>query len=716
MARSINHWMMLFALLGVGTGEAAAQTLGFIDSGQALGNGHSADVALGDLDGDGDLDAVIANSVFVDPAENRVWTNQGGAQEGLTGNFVSSSETLGAGNTQSVALGDLDGDGDLDAFLANAGEASRVWINQGLAQAGLIGTFADSGQALGTAQSADVALGDLDGDGDLDALVATLGVGEPDRLWVNQGGAQGGSQGEFMVGQDLGSDRSGAVVIFDADGDGDLDVMTGTLFGDPPSNRLWLNQGGLQAGTQGVLIDSGQTLGDRNTEALATGRLDSDGDMDVLAANGNIASTDRVWVNQGSNQGGMAGQFAPGADLPSDQSLDVALGDVNRDGRLDAFIAKFNDPGLGNEVWINDGAANFTDSGLRLGNSRSRAVALGDLDGDGDLDAFVANDGSTFGGQPNRVWFNTIIDAEAPRADLVLDATPQGSFVREVSSLTDSLTASMTLTLTNNGPDAATDVTLDVQPAHAQAGGPGFTCVETSGVRRCIRPELPSGGQVEANLGVIDFQRKLAGIYAGTVGIFATLRSNEFDPIPAFGSARLSIDFYNCSSACFIETLFCLAQFSKRLKGPSDSGFSVDLPIYYLLRRAMNLGADGRRLVQRYEAHQAEIRQLYDANATIREQSLDVLAAVQPGFAGLVAGRGDEHVVTEAQVDALDTLLTSLSAEGSAALADGIAAERAAFGSLDALVGLSFRAAAELRIPSDVLSVDGFEQPETLGE
>jgi len=129
----------------------------FTDSGQSLGSSWSVGVALGDVDGDGDLDAFVAN--YIGQA-NKVWLNNG------SGTFTDSGQSLGSSDSFGVALGDVDGDGDLDAFVANYNQPNKVWLNNGS------GTFTDSGQSLGSSYSWAVALGDVDGDGDLDAFVA----------------------------------------------------------------------------------------------------------------------------------------------------------------------------------------------------------------------------------------------------------------------------------------------------------------------------------------------------------------------------------------------------------------------------------------------------------------------------------------------------------------------------------------------------------------
>ncbi|NIS73975.1 MAG: VCBS repeat-containing protein, partial [Deltaproteobacteria bacterium] len=66
-----------------------------------------------------------------------------------------------AAATSSIALGDVEGDGDIDIMEGNSVQPNRVWLNDGT------GTFTDSGQGLGSSDTTSVALGDLDGDGDL---------------------------------------------------------------------------------------------------------------------------------------------------------------------------------------------------------------------------------------------------------------------------------------------------------------------------------------------------------------------------------------------------------------------------------------------------------------------------------------------------------------------------------------------------------------------
>ena len=248
----------------------------FIDNGQALGNSESYGLSLGDVDGDGDLDAWVANH---DGQPNRVWLNEGGAQGGTPGNFIDSGQAFGSSLSTDVSLGDVDDDGDLDAWVTS--DVNRVWLNEGGAQGGTPGIFIDSGQTLGSSYSDGVSLGDVDGDGDLDAWV-TNGNGEPNRVWLNENPCPLCDEVFVDSGQEFGNSSSLDVTIGDVDGDGDLDAWVANA-GAP--NRVWLNAGGIQGGTPGNYIDSGQALGSAASREVALGDVDGDGDLDAWVAN-----------------------------------------------------------------------------------------------------------------------------------------------------------------------------------------------------------------------------------------------------------------------------------------------------------------------------------------------------------------------------------------------------------------------------------------------
>jgi hypothetical protein len=134
------------------------------------------DMALGDLDGDGDLDLVITNGHFQSTSHPAsVFLNDG------TGRFADSGQRLSAVRNAGVSLGDLDGDGDLDLVLADYMEPCQIWVNDGG------GGFSDSGFRFGDDQFyRHVHLGDLDRDGDLDIFLATFGMGQgPNEIWFN---------------------------------------------------------------------------------------------------------------------------------------------------------------------------------------------------------------------------------------------------------------------------------------------------------------------------------------------------------------------------------------------------------------------------------------------------------------------------------------------------------------------------------------------------
>lgn len=358
----------------LGAGVLAPATHIFADSGQSLtivaGN-HSHDVALGDVDGDGDLDAYVVQGSFGTAQPNVLWQNDG------DGYFTESTQDLGSMDSLGVALADLDGDGDLDAFIANNGP-NEVWINQGLAQAGTQGVFLNSEQSLGDARSMAVAVGDLDDDGDLDAVVANQTVGN--QIWWNDGAAI------FSAGPTLGAGffSSEDVALGHLNEDDELDIVF--VSGNGDEDRIYWNDMG--AFTTETALSSG---GISNGVQLAD--LDDDGQMDIIVGkNGDNV----IWWNDGE-------EMFVSAPFPDElNSVDIGIGPIDADATPDLFIVnsiRGNDPST-DRLWLNSGSRNLVDANESLGNDTGRAVALGDLNGDQTLDAFVANSG------PNKVWFN----------------------------------------------------------------------------------------------------------------------------------------------------------------------------------------------------------------------------------------------------------------------------------------------------------------------
>ena len=374
------------------------------------------DVALGDLDGDGDLDAFLSgyqpelsdyDVAILFP--NQVWLNDG------KGNFVDSGQHFGLqqGNiAKKVYLEDMDGDGDLDAVvsgsLSGEGSPSMVWWpNNG---AGFFGdTVLRAARYTGTPESfhrfefycppTQIAFGDLDEDGDVDVFLGGY-VHCFAEVYLNDGTGKFPTPHRELKHPPIVPGNTTSVLLGDFDNDGDLDGLTTGRNND--GAILWLNDG---TGTFKSLQLSGLEGARSDRIQTSAGDIDNDGDLDVISTLG-------LWVNQGPQAIIDAGQqqrdFYLGLFEVNDGlfiSTPSALADFDGDGDLDMISVSTNQETLK----VNKGTSGFVSStgegtGLIASGETAggRGVAVGDLDGDGDLDVVIV-------GEYGKVLLNNLI-------------------------------------------------------------------------------------------------------------------------------------------------------------------------------------------------------------------------------------------------------------------------------------------------------------------
>ena len=370
---------------------------------------HYASPAFVDIDGDGDLDAFEG----VETGATIFARNTGTASAPAFA--LPQANPFGIGrmaSQSSPAFADIDGDGDLDAFVGQYDGFARFFENTGTATAPVFAARSFTSFGLGyVAMNSDPAFADLDGDGDLDAF-----VGERGGLTIyfeNTGTATAPAFAATNVGGLTDVGRLASPAFADLDGDGDLDAFVGQELGH---TFFFANTGTASAPdfAQGTVDAFGlANVGDEASPAFAD--LDGDGDLDAFVGQGNdYDSTVAFFANVGT-------AIAPAFGTPSSNPFGLAdvgrqprpaLVDIDGDGDLDAFVGQY-DGVL--QFFANTGtasapafAAPSTNPFGLAGVGTYAAPAFTDLDGDGDLDVFVGEGGG------NTLYFENTGTGSAP--------------------------------------------------------------------------------------------------------------------------------------------------------------------------------------------------------------------------------------------------------------------------------------------------------------
>jgi hypothetical protein len=444
------------ALLGLLPAPATSQQFLRNTSDIPASSGYTENVDFADIDLDGDWDAAFANGGDFGNQQSALWVNLGGLQGGQLGTFVDATAgqfPVILADSRDIEFADIDGDADVDLYLVDTctivNQPCRWWVNQGGLQGGTIGFYQDETatrwvglgqpgsslppqQVLGSGGfvdfPSDADFADFDNDGDLDLVHSTSGPAfsgsAPTRIFQNDGSGHfseynpsgfqlsgtniaNGNPGLWCEGTQLANttDATGTncdiatscidVDIADIDGDLDLDILLGARSEAP---RMFQNRYAEKGGVPGfrdvtgAVFPPGYVTGTGHY-AQELGDMDGDGDWDILGLGWLVTFgqfNDATYFNNGS------GVFGPPTVLPSSAPDDseVDFFDYDEDGDLDLYFANFSGQ---DRAYQNNGAGAYTfmptGTVLPVDTTNSLDADTCDVDGDGDTDVFVANDG-----------------------------------------------------------------------------------------------------------------------------------------------------------------------------------------------------------------------------------------------------------------------------------------------------------------------------------
>jgi hypothetical protein len=319
-----------------------------------------------DVDGDGDIDLMMANN----GSENALFLNEGGLH------FRGQPIIGGALSTEALVPGDVNGDGNLDLFGSVWGGPSSLFLGDGTGRFTVV-TKAAGLPEIGDGRCGGAALGDLDGDGDLDLYLPDGRKG--DLLFANGDGFFTDVTAQVGLPKVPGAE---AALMADFNGDGRLDIYVPRW---DTSTALYMNREA--AGFENLAERSKVFAAPAQLGACAFD-ADGDGDLDLLCVGGRFQDEGaplRLLMNLGD--GDFVDATPPEWAAEPLNYHTACVGDIDNDGDLDVLTAALS----GCALWLNDGEGHFTrvTDEPGWGTLPGAGALICDLDGDGDLDILV---------------------------------------------------------------------------------------------------------------------------------------------------------------------------------------------------------------------------------------------------------------------------------------------------------------------------------------